>query len=239
MSNSIPDGTIRVFAKTICDEAAKYGFEQVDVIRLINAMMDISTNEAPRNGDRPAAVPSQPDDMRVSEFPLRSPRLAIRPADPAEDKDLLNGWMADQYGRYFLLSSATAQPIELDKLLTNARNEVGIVLGENGEPIGAVAYLDIDPVQKRAELRKVIGVPAARGKGLAEEATRLWIEYGGKELGLEKIYVSTLQTHLRNIQLNESIGFRVEGVLHREVLISGTRHDVLRMGLCFDELAAP
>ena len=146
--------------------------------------------------------------------------------------------MVDQYGRYFLLSCATAQPIDLNALLENPRNEVGIVLAADGEPIGSVAFLDIDNVQKRAELRKLIGVAEARGIGYAEEATRLWIQYGGQVLGLEKIYVSTLQTHLRNIQLNESVGFKVEGLLQREVLISGERHDVLRMGLSIDEFCA-
>ena len=34
-----------------------------------------------------------------------------------------------------------------------------------------------------------------------------------------------------NIRLNEDLGFRVEGVLRNEVLIDGTYHDVLRMGL--------
>ena len=56
-----------------------------------------------------------------------------------------------------------------------------------------------------------------------------------RQLGLEKIYVSTLQTHIRNIQLNETIGFQVEGVLHNEVRIRDHRHDVLRMGMCVPE----
>jgi RimJ/RimL family protein N-acetyltransferase len=101
-----------------------------------------------------------------------------------------------------------------------------------GKPIGALAYLDHDVDHKRAELRKLIGDPEFRGMGLAEEATQLWIAYGIHALHLEKIYVSTLQTHINNIKLNEKIGFQVEGLLRDEVLIDGTRHDVLRMGYC-------
>ena len=140
--------------------------------------------------------------------------------------------MDDDYGKHFLLSCASAQQADISSLLDNPDNQIGIVV-RGKEPIGAVAFLDIDKTQRRAELRKIIGVREARGKGFAEEATRLWIAYGGSRLGLEKIYVSTLQTHLRNIQLNESIGFRVEGLLHNEVVISGARFDVLRMGLCY------
>jgi diamine N-acetyltransferase len=82
-------------------------------------------------------------------------------------------------------------------------------------------------------------VTTARGKGYAEEATRLWVEYGLRRLSLEKIYVSTLQNHIPNIRLNESVGFRVEGVLRQEVLLNGVRHDVLRMGLCASDLVPP
>ena len=239
MAESIPRETIQAFAATICAEAAKYGFGQIDIVRLINAMMDESADanyRSPEHGSQSQRVFGP---LQVDAFPLRSERLLIRQADVDEDMGLLESWMADRYGRHFLLSCATAQSLQLDALLSNPRNEVGIVMDAPGRPIGAVAFLDIDPDQKRAELRKLIGEPSARGKGYAEEATQLWIQYGGEVLGLQKVYLSTLQTHLRNIQLNESIGFRVEGLLHREVLIAGVRHNVLRMGLCFDEFCLP
>lgn len=236
MDDSVPIETIQAFARSICSEAGKYGFEQVDILRLINAMMDISSDAAIQKHCEESRPSGAMGELQIEDFPLKSNRLQIRQADVNLDLELLKGWMTDRYGRYFLLSCATAQSMELGAMLENPNNAVGIVLNANGEPIGSVAFLDIDRRQKRAELRKLIGVPDARGQGYAEEATRLWIEYGGRVLGLEKIYVSSLQTHLNNIQLNESIGFKVEGLLQREVLISGERHDVLRMGLCFNDL---
>lgn len=234
MSKGIPNDTIRTFARTIASEARRYGFGDLDFVRLVNAILDIPAANGQETSAPTKNAASEDGTLDVDSFPLASPRLRIRLADESADQELLEGWLDDEYGRHFLLSSSTAQPTDLTSLLSNTQNVVGIVLRER-EPIGAVAYLDIDGVQRRAELRKLIGAESARGQGLAEEATRLWIEYGGRTLGLEKIYVSTLQTHLRNIKLNESIGFKVEGVLQREVLIDGERYDVLRMGLCFDE----
>jgi len=232
MNEPVPIDTIRTFAKTICAEAGKYGFSQTDTVRLINEMLDIAAS----NDHAEAANPRTrlPDDsaFSVDTIPLRSDRVSIRKADANADLALLEGWLDDAYGRHFLLSCATAQRTDPSSLLENSRNEVGIIHETDGAPIGAVAFLDIDKQQQRAELRKLIGVADARGKGYAEEATRLWIQYGGQILGLQKIYVSTLQTHLRNIQLNEAIGFRVEGLLRREICIDDTRYDVLRMGLC-------
>lgn len=231
MSDATPVETIRTFAKTIHGEARKYGFDAIDMVRLINELMDISADENLSSADNLRSQSETKEFVQVASFPLQSHRLEIHLVEPGKDIARLKEWMNDEYGRHFLMSCATAQRTDLDALLENSRNQVGIVCFE-GSPIGAVAYLDIDDNQKRAELRKLIGVPDARGKGFAEEATRLWIKYGNQRLGLQKIYVSTMQTNLRNIRLNETVGFRVEGILHDEVLIAGERYDVLRMGLC-------
>jgi RimJ/RimL family protein N-acetyltransferase len=118
--------------------------------------------------------------------------------------------------------------------MNTPENHLGIIAMPDGKPVGAMAYLDHSSTQQRAELRKLIGDPAYRGRGLAEEATRLWVNYGFQGLGLKKIFVSTLQTQVANIKLNEKIGFQVEGLLRNEVLIDGRRHDVLRMGMTFE-----
>ena len=235
MTDPIPAETLRAFARTIHAEARKYGFGTIDMVRLLNELMDISADDDPPSKAVLRDGGSRGEILEVSSFPLKSQRLSIRLAEPDRDFEMLRNWMNDSYGKHFLMSCATAQRMDLEVLFANPQNQVGMILKEDA-PIGAVAYLDIDGDQRRAELRKLIGVPDARGKGYAEEATRLWIRYGASELGLEKIYVSTLQTHLRNIRLNEAIGFRVEGVLHDEIRIGDERFDVLRMGLCLQKL---
>jgi hypothetical protein len=235
--DNIPDETIEAFARTIFHESQKYGFAGVDVIRLINALMDMATsrgaiatgNAERRKIDRMTLV--------VDDFPLRSDRLQIRLANQAGDRGLIENWISVGDGEHFLLSCSTAQRHEVSSLLDNPLNQIGIISLPDGKSIGAVAFLDIDPLQRRAELRKLIGDDSERGKGYAEEATALWVSYGHKRLGLEKIYLSSLQTHLRNIRLNEAIGFRTEGVLRNEILLGNKRHDVLRMGLCFESSA--
>ena len=228
-TREVPINTIQVFARSIHEEAARYGFSQIDMVRLINELMDLTTTD-PSGAAAGSSSDAETGRFYVDDLPLQSRRLEIRLADPEDDLELLGHWIQDEYGKHFLLSCLTAQEVDLDHLLHHSANRIGIIRLED-RPIGAVAFLDIDPEQKRAELRKLIGERWARGQGFAEEATRLWIRYGSEQLGLEKIYVSTLQTHLRNIQLNESIGFKVEGLLHNEVLIGERRFDVLRMGL--------
>ena len=233
MPKEIPAQTIRTLARSIFKEASSYGFRPVDIVRLINELMDLCTGgtESIKN-DPPPQIENRPDqDGSPFQLPLIGKRVKIREFRADSDVQLLEKWLPDKYGRYFVLSCATAQAISVDTLTNSPGNHLGIITLLDDHPIGAMAYLDHNESQKRAELRKLIGDVSSRGRGLAEEATRLWVRYGMQTLGLEKIYVSTLQTHISNIKLNEDIGFRVEGLLRDEVLIDGQRHDVLRMGI--------
>jgi RimJ/RimL family protein N-acetyltransferase len=235
MADQIPDATVKAIARSVFKEATKYGFGQLDMIRLVNELMDYCTTEdagtlrSPDVGEAPTAQSGNPQQL-----PLTGNRLMIRAFDAASDLAQLHAWMADNYGRHFVLSSTSARSVPLEELVQDESNHLGIITTLEHEPFGALAYLDHDTHQRRAELRKLIGNLEYRGKGYADEATRLWLAYGLHALGLEKIYVSTLQANLGNIRLNEKVGFQVEGLLRDEVLIDGARHDVLRMGFCRD-----
>lgn len=145
--------------------------------------------------------------------------------------EVMRQWLEDKYGRQFLLSRITAQTLDLEKIVNDCWNIFGIVTTHDDIPIGCMAYLGFNSDQKKAELRKLIGDPAMRGKGYAKEATQLWIRYGINALKLKKIHLSTFNTDLRNIRLNEDLGFKVEGILRNEICVDGIYHDVLRMSL--------
>ena len=121
--------------------------------------------------------------------------------------------------------------LTLERVADDPSSLVGIITLPDGLPIGATAYLNIDIDQRMAELRKLVGEPSMRGRGYAKAASRLWIGYGFRGLRLHKIYLNTLNTNVRNVQLNEELGFRVEGILADEVLLDGRYYDVLRMAI--------
>lgn len=237
-SNEIPQETIEVFSRSIFKEASNYGFGKVDIIKLINELLDLCSAGVSESDTSHREVAEDVDFAmsHCGELPLVGPNLRIREYDDAEDRSWLESWLSDRYGRYFVLSCATARRITLDSLHESRSSHLGTITLPDGRPIGAMAFLDHSRDQQRAELRKLIGDQASRGQGLAEEATRLWVRYGFQGLGLKKIYVSTLQTQIANIKLNESIGFEVEGLLRNELLIDGQRHDILRMGISSDEI---
>ena len=231
----IPVATLEMLARSFLKEASSYGFKQVDYVRFVNFMLDYAMSQKDedegqmKTDKQPYMIESS--DSETLRLPLNGERVTIRAVNPLEDRSLLKKWLEDEFGRYFLLSRTTARKLKMGQLLEVDSNIVGVITLHDETPIGAVAYLDYNANQRKAELRKLIGESTMRGKGFAKEATALWIRYGYSKLGLKKIYLNTFNTNIRNIKLNEELGFRVEGILRNEVFIDGEYKDVLRMGL--------
>jgi hypothetical protein len=85
MSRKIPAETIAAFARTIFREARRYGFEQLDFIRLVNALLDIPNDEDDASLGRADQKRGAAGILSVAAFPLSSERLKIRLADPDAD----------------------------------------------------------------------------------------------------------------------------------------------------------
>ena len=97
--------------------------------------------------------------------------------------------------------------------------------------VGMLGYTQIDRRTKQAEFSKMIGEPSERGKGHARNATKVVINYGFDVLGLNRIYLYTLDGNMKNIRLNQSLGFKFEGLLQQAVQIDGRLRDVAIMAL--------
>lgn len=231
----IPDSTIEALARSIFRESTAYGFRQADYLRLVNYFLDITMeNGKGRKKEISSTSDTRPfksEKDQYTKLPLSSQRIEIREFNKKQDLARMKEWLEDENGRYFLLSRSSAKKLDLKHILANKSNLIGIIALPDHRPIGAVAFLDLDPVQKKAELRKLIGDKEMRGMGYAKEACDIWIQYGIHALGLKKIYLNTLNTNLHNIKLNEDLGFKVEGILRNEVYFDGDYHDILRMGL--------
>lgn len=234
-NENIPITTIETLARSFFRQASIYGFRQEDYIRFVNVLLDYAMNNNARrqNGPQNGRVEDTMSEKPTTplQFPLLGKQVKIRPLDPESDRALFERWLADELGRYFVLSRTTAKELTVAQLIENDDNIIGVITLPDGFPIGVVAFLSHDPMQHKAELRKLIGEPNMRRKGYAKEATKLWIQYGTTTLNLCKIYVNTLDTNIGNIKLNEELGFRVEGILRNETCIDGEYRDVLRMGL--------
>lgn len=236
-NNSLPDRTLETIVRSFYKESSMYGFTQIDYVRFVNLLLDLSMESSASESkvpDEERRIGFDYEDTSSDHFkdlPIEGKRIRIRKLDPANDMEILKEWLKDKSGRQFLLSRITAQAIDIERIVNDDWNVFGIITAHDNAPIGCVAYLGFNCEQRKAELRKLIGEPTMRGKGYAKEATQLWIRYGQTALDLKKIHLSTFHTDMRNVRLNEDLGFKVEGILRNEICVDGVYLDVLRMGL--------
>ena len=228
----IPDTTIDALSRNLFKESLQYGFKYEDYIRFVNTLLEYAIES--KNGHTVEVKNNSNGFIKSVDkwtLPLETEHLIIREFQAEDDKKLLEEWMKDKFGRYFLLSITSTITHTIETVISSEKNILGIVTLKDGKPIGTVAFLNNDPYNQKAELRKLIGDPNYRRKGYGKEATRYWIKYGFKNLDLKKIYLNTTDTNFHNIKINEELGFKVEGILRDEILFDGIPHDVLRMGL--------
>lgn len=232
-NNHISEITIETVARSFLRDTKKYGFKAVDYIKIVNKIIDFSLdpNSFPKDikklsGFIKKDVPSS--------LPIVSNNLIIRKFHFQSDYDLAQMWLQEELGRFFIISRVNSNSVTLKELLTKQENIFGVITTLAHIPIGLVAYLECDPIAHKAELRKLIGEPSYRQHGFAKEATEYWINYGITSLKLKKIYLNTLDTQVRNIKLNEELGFKIEGLLKNECFFDDDLHDVLRMSLVIE-----
>ncbi len=230
--SKIPDTTIEALTRNFFKESLQYGFGYEDYIKFVNSLLEYAIKS--KNGKTPEIKERTNgfyEEISNWSLPIETKNLIIRDLQKDKDKKLLEEWMNDKYGRHFLLSMTRATVETIEDLISLEQNKLGIITLKNEKPIGTVAFLNHDPLNRKAELRKLIGDPGYRGKGYGKEATKYWIKYGFEVLKLKKIYLNTTETNFHNIKINEELGFKVEGILRDEIMLDGIPHDILRMGL--------
>ncbi|MBU0474010.1 MAG: GNAT family N-acetyltransferase [Bacteroidetes bacterium] len=231
--SKIPDTTIETLTRNFFKESLEYGFKYEDYLKYVNILLeyaiDVKDNQyTKREINSEKLIKSDEENW---ELPIEAEEICIRNFEKNNDLILLEDWMQDKFGRYFLLSMTNSQDGIIEQLTSSKYNKLGIITLKDKTPIGVVAFLNIDTVHQKAELRKLIGVPEHRAHGYGKEATKYWIKYGFQKLKLKKIYLNTVDTNIHNIKINEELGFKVEGILRNETQVDGVVHDVLRMGL--------
>ena len=232
--NNITEETIDALSRNFFKQAQEYGFDYEHYIKFVNTLLEYAIDGKVNGSNHTKEITTFKYDKIVKSLPIESERLSIRLIDSENDIDLIHKWLQDNYGKYFMLSLSSHETMDIDQLLDNENNYFGVITIDEAMPVGLMAFLNLDKEFHKAELRKLIGEPQYRGKGLGQEATVNWIAYGRDGLGLKKIYLRTVETNIRNIKLNEELGFKVEGILRNEVILDNTYYDVLRMGLVFD-----
>jgi RimJ/RimL family protein N-acetyltransferase len=92
---------------------------------------------------------------------------------------------------------------------------------ETQQLIGTCQLTGIHPVHRHAELRIRLGEPAVRGKGHGTEAVTLLLDFGFRDLNLQRIWLHVFANNERAARVYAKCGFRDEGLLRDAAFIDG------------------
>lgn len=100
-----------------------------------------------------------------------------------------------------------------------------IIEKESNQMVGAVGLHLVTQVHKKAELGYWMGKPF-RGMGYTTEASRMLIEYGFKNLKLERIYAYAMTDNPDSQRVLKKCGFLKEGLLRHHIKRQGRWRDL-------------
>jgi hypothetical protein len=104
-----------------------------------------------------------------------------------------------------------------------------IVLKESNEIIGTIT-LRVDKANNRGELGYWMGRDFW-GRGYASDAALRLVDFGFRELGLNRIWATAITRNKSSIRVLEKAGLRHEGILIQNRLLADTYEDVAVFGL--------
>ena len=165
--------------------------------------------------------------------------VSVRPVRQ-DDAPMLKQWLDDQAVSQSLAEYTLAEIIDAASCGQSPADQAVFVMRRDADdkPIGLVGLIHIDREAAQGELVKMIGAPQERGKGLAKRATQMLVDFGFEQLKLNRIYLRTLGGNMKNIRLNESLGFQFEGLLRQAASLAGKLNDVIIMGMVAEDRPA-
>lgn len=210
--------------KGIINELNGFQLPAKEYINLATSILDLATStQTGTIKQNHNHIPKE-----FNSLPIIFEDLKISDLDYKKHKKIISKWIDSEIGRDFIHSRIDDIEFDPEIFFTDSKNIFGLIQSENA-PIGLMGFLHYDKKNNKAELRKLIGEPDFRGKGLGKKSTKLWLNYGLNGLKLRKIYLYTYDTNLRNIRINIEMGFQLEGVFKQENLDNNVAKDIIRM----------
>ena len=117
----------------------------------------------------------------------------------------------------------------IERLRSDQRQIVFVVLNSNGAPLGVVSVNAIDTLHKKADWAFYLDEKERGGLGAALEFTL--IEYVFNELKLEKLNCEVIETNEAVVRLHKKFNFTVEGFRRDNIEKNGKRIGVYFLGL--------
>ena len=225
---------LRVVAKSYYSELVKYGVAPQDVITVASHLLDQLGHTArqssmPKGGDQPHLRLANILDQWEEEKTISLQEVSLRPLT-GNDASRVVLWLNDVATQVSFFPQYPSGEAELMAHFRDTARYYFLVLWKS-KPVGFIGAENLDVSTKKLEMRKLIGDSRMRGKGIGKRATFMFLYYCFLKLNMNKVYIHSDDLNIRNINLNASLGFEIEGLLFQEYQIDDSWRDIVRMGL--------
>lgn len=125
-----------------------------------------------------------------------------------------------------------------DKYLGSRNNSVRCVIYDTEheeEILGLISLLNINYINRTAELHIMIGDSKNHGKGIGTFAVKHMLSHAFNNLNLRRIELGVLENNIPAIKLYEKIGFSKEGIKRESNYKNGKYISMVIMGVLKDE----
>lgn len=170
---------------------------------------------------------------------IEGSKIYLAPMD-VEDAPIYVRWLNDPEISVYLNAFSVTIGLEREKeflaqSLREQRPEFGIRLAADDRLIGNCGIVNIDQVNRKAEIGIFIGERDLLGQGYGREAVMLLLDYGFNVLNLNNIYLRPYSFNTRAIRCYEACGFKEAGRLREAKIINGQKYDEVWLDILASE----
>jgi UDP-4-amino-4,6-dideoxy-N-acetyl-beta-L-altrosamine N-acetyltransferase len=105
------------------------------------------------------------------------------------------------------------------------------IINVDGEDVGVVSIVKIDPVHRRCEWGYYLAAPGVRGKGVGKSVELNILTYLFEKLGLNKLCCEVFAFNEMVVTIHQKYGSKVEGMRRAQIFKNGKFHDIVEMGI--------
>lgn len=169
-------------------------------------------------------------------------RVRLRAIERTDLPHFVN-WLNDPEVRQHLLMEVPMSLAQEEKWyehtlsLDNAEQPlvIEVNIAEEWVPVGNIGLMDINSINRHAEVGLFIGEKQFWNQGYGGEAIELMLSHGFNNLNLNRIYLRVDETNLHGIRCYERVGFIHEGRMRQARFENGQYIDVLWMSVLRSE----
>lgn len=155
-----------------------------------------------------------------------------------EEKDIPNKvkWINDNNNNSYLhynLPLTIKETTNWYKNIKNMQSRYDAIIEYKNIPVGVIGLINIDKC--KGEYYITLGERNYKRKGISYIASKKIINYGFTELGLNKIWLCVDSDNIAARNLYEKLGFKLEGILRKDIYFKGKMIDRCMYGIIKEE----